>query len=830
MNSKPHLSTYIAAVLLLLMFGQMVLSAVHKAPTYDEQGYIARGYAYVKLGDLHIRIGTPILLNALNALPLLALPDVRLPTDVPSWLGTDFHPIGTQFMWRTNDKADQILFLASVPTMMLALLLAVFVYRWARALFGPWGGLLALTLCAFDPNLIAHGRLTTTDLGSTALLFIATFWAWRLLSRPTWVNVLATGVFFGLAQASKFSALLFGPIFALLFLWRVLIPERFVIRFPLFQFPVPPRHEQRWPGRLLGVVISGLLVVVVACLSLWAVYGFEIGPIPGLTSWPVLAPSHFDQFLDVSGRLAGEEGREAQAFLMGQRYVGGRWAYFPIAFFIKTPALTLIALTGAIVLSIRKRVGPNAWVLWLPPLLYFVYSLTSRLNLGYRYILPAVPFALVLAGRVGQWLGDGFGRTRGRQRAVLIAASCILVVWSVWSGLTIYPHYLAFFNEFVGGPDNGWRYLVDSNIDWGQDLKGVKRWMETEGIPRVKLGYFGEAFPTYYGIDFDPLPSYPDRWQHPLYHDLYPDDPAPGIYAVSATLLQGINVADPDTYAWFREREPMGKIGYSIFLYEVPARGTGPVTLVLSGAHLGEIRPEDYATLGTNDVRVLWFDAQRSIVAPGDDGQMSLLLDDGVTVHPALAPFWPMGEGQPLLARDGHAMRLYEGNPRQALASHVARLALDAPVWHLPAVQFAPGDPANHGEQLSYPVQFGDRLEMLAYEMDMAVLRPGETLTVVTYWRVRSPNSGLLKLFVHLLDAEGNYVTGEDRLDVWQDNWLVGDVFAQVQQVPIGADVAPGDVQVEIGLYDPESMQRLQVVRDGAVIGDRVLLNAIRIE
>jgi hypothetical protein len=830
MNSKPHLSTYIAAALLLLMFGQMVLSAVQKAPTYDEQGYIARGYAYDKLGDLHIRIGTPILLNALNALPLLALPDVRLPTDVPSWSGTDFHPIGTQFMWRSNDNADQILFLARVPTMMLALLLAVFCYRWARELFGPWGGLLSLALCAFDPNLIAHGRLTTTDLGSTALLFIATFWAWRLLSRPTWVNVLATGVFFGLAQASKFSALLFGPIFALLFLCRVLIPERFVIRFPLFLFPAPPRHEQRWPGRLLGVTISGLLVVLVACLSLWAVYGFEVGPVPGVTSWPVPAPSHFEQFFDVSGRLAGEEGREAQAFLVGQRYVGGRWAYFPIAFVIKTPMPTLVALAVAIVLSVRRRTGQKAWVLWLPPLLYFAYSLTSKLNLGYRYILPVVPSALVLAGRVGQWLGDGFGRTRGRGRAALTAASCILVVWSAWSALTVYPHYLAFFSGFVGGPDNGWRYLVDSNIDWGQDLKGLKGWMEAEGISRVKLGYFGEAFPTYYDIDFDPLPSYPDRWQHPLYHDLYPHDPAPGVYAISATLLQGVNVADPDTYAWFREREPMDKIGYSLFVYEVPARGVGPVTLVLSGARLDEIRPQDHAALGSNDVRVLWFDAGRSIVASGGEGQMSLLLDDGVTVHPALAPFWPVGEGQSLLTGDGRAMRLYEGNPRQALASHVVRIAPEAPVWHLPAAQFAPGDPANHGERLSYPVQFGDRLEMLAYEMDRAVLRPGETLTVVTYWRVRSPDDGLLKLFVHLLDAEGNYVAGEDRLDVWHDNWLAGDVFVQVQQVPVGADVAPGEAQVEIGLYDPESMQRLPVVRDGDVIGDRVLLNAIRIE
>jgi hypothetical protein len=829
MNGKSRLSTYIATALLLLMFGQMVLSAVQKAPTYDEQGYIARGLAYVKLGDLHIRIGTPILLNALSALPLLALPDVRLPTDIPSWSGTDFHPIGTQFMWHVNDNADQILFLARVPTMLLALLLAVFCYRWAKELFGPSGGLLALVLCAFDPNLIAHGRLATTDLGSTALLFIATYWAWRLLSRPTWANMLATGVFFGLAQASKFSALLFGPIFALLFLWRAFVPERFSIRFPLFLFP-SPRAGQRWPSRLLGVAVSGALVLVVASLTLWAVYGFEVGPVPGVTSWPTLAPSHFEQFLDVSGRLSGGEGREAQGFLMGQRYMGGRWMYFPVAFLIKTPVPTLLAFAGALVIGVRRRVGPAAWVLWLPPLVYFLYSLASNLNLGYRYILPVVPFVLVLAGWTGQRLADGLDRIQEGRRAWLIVAACILVVWSAWSGLSIYPDYLAFFNEGVGGPGNGWRYLVDSNVDWGQDLKGLKRWMEAEGVQRIRLGYFGEAYPGYYDIDFDPLPSYPDRWQHPVYHDLYPDDPAPGLYAISATLLQGVNVANPDVYAWFREREPLAKIGYSIFVYEVPARGVGPVTLALSGVHLDEVRPEDYALLGTNDVRVLWFDAQRAIVSPAEDRGTFLLVDDDAAVHPAVVRFWPEGKGQSLLARDGRPIRLYEGSSRQYLESEIAALEPGAPAWHLPASQFAPGDPANHGEQLYYPVRFGDRLEMLAYEVDKVVLQPGETLTLVTYWRARSPSSGPLKLFAHLLSAGGTYVTGEDRLDVWYDNWRAGDVFVQVQQIPVAAGVAPGEYQVEVGWYDPESMQRLQIVRDRGVAGDRVLLNAIQVE
>jgi hypothetical protein len=827
---SKHREILLAALLLGILFSLQVMSARLKSPTYDEQGYIARGYAYVKLGDLHIRIGTPILLNALSALPLLSMRDVRLPTDAPSWQGTDFHPIGTRFMWHVNDNAEQILFMARVPTMMLALLLAVFVYRWARDLFGPWGGLLALVLCVFDPNLIAHGRLATTDLGATALLFIATYWAWRLLRRPTWGHLVATGFFFGLAQASKFSALLFGPIFALLFLWRAFAPQSFVL-------PVLPHllvaydgARQRWWSKLVGLAVAGAIVVLIASLTLWAVYGFEFGPLDGITSWPVPAPSHFEQLFDISGRLAGEDGRRAQGFLMGELYDGGRWTYFPVAVVLKTPLPTMAFLAGAIVLSLRRRVGQGMWVLVLPPLTFFAFSLASELNLGYRYILPALPFALVLAGRSGQWFAENLSQLRGRRRAALAILAGVLVGWSVWSGVAIYPHYLAFYNELAGGPDNGWRFLVDSNIDWGQDLKGLKRWMDERGVERLKLGYMGEAYPAYYGIAFDPLPSWPDRWEHPLHHELYFADPAPGLYAISVNLIQGRLVADPDTYAWFRTREPIDKVGYSIFIYDVPKRGEGSAVIGLSGLVPPDIRPEDYARLGTNDVHVLWFEEERALIGPAGD-KTTLFLAEDVAVHPALTRFWALEEGQSHTTQDGRALRVFEGNPRDLMETRIEALAPSMSVWHLAAAQFVPGDPANHGKRLGYPVRFGEQVELLAYELiPRASLRSGDTLTVVTYWRMQGANEEPLKLFVHLLNQEGTYVAGEDRLDVWYENWRAGDLFAQVQEVPLGAEMAPGEYQVEIGWYRPETMQRLPVVQEGDVIADRVLLDAVWVE
>jgi hypothetical protein len=826
---RTSLFIYISTGLLLLMFGQMILSAVRKAPTYDEQGYIARGYAWVKLNDRHILIGTPILLNMLNALPLLSLPDVRLPTDAPSWQGTRFHPIGERFMWRVNDNADQILLMARVPTMMLALLLAVFCYRWAKELFGPWGGLFTLALCVFDPNLIAHGRLATTDLGSTALLLIAMFWIWRLLDRPSWRHLLAAGVTFGLAQTTKFSALLFVPIVAGLMLLRAFV------RRPFGRTLLPPRWRDRlaarqsWGSRLAMLIFAGMMVAIVALITLWGVYGFEVGPVPEQIRWPVPAPSHWQQFLNLSGRLAGDTGREAEGFLRGERYVGGRWDYFPIAFLIKTPIPTYIALAMALVLRIQTRIRRLEWVVWLPAAIYFGYSLTSNLNLGYRYILPVLPFGLVMAGRVGAWLHDRVAESTGARRTALTVGT-ILLVWSGWSALSIYPHYLAYFNEWVGGPEQGGRYLVDSNIDWGQDLKGLGVWMEANQIERIKLGYFGEAYPSYYGIDFEPLPSHPDRWEHPMYHDLYPANPSPGVYAISATLLQGVNIADPDTYAWFREQEPVDKIGYSISIYRVPLSGSGSVALALSNLTVQDVRPEDYVQLGTNDVRALWFDASRALVFPHEGERAVLALAGEAEVHPALAHLWDPAEVQRSLTGDGRPLFLIRGGDRRSLEAATLALASGAQVWHLPAAQFAPDDPAAHGERLSYPVQFGDPLELVAYEVEGDVLLPGETLTVVTYWRVRGPAAGMLKLFVHLLDEKSGYVSGQDRLDVWYDNWLSGDRFVQVQEVTLPEDIAAGEYQIEIGWYDPDTMQRLPVIREGRMIADRVLLDAIDVD
>jgi hypothetical protein len=138
--------------------------------------------------------------------------------------------------------------------------------------------------------------------------------------------------------------------------------------------------------------------------------------------------------------------------------------------------------------------------------------------------------------------------------------------------LWIHPHYLSFFNVVAGGPANGQRIAVDSNIDWGQDLLRLQRWLDEYEVDTVKLGWFGTADPDYYGLRYEPLPGFPrepfrQQWTEPPFD---PAAPEPGIYAISASSLWELPLAQKNVYPWFREREPDDRIGYSILIYEVP--------------------------------------------------------------------------------------------------------------------------------------------------------------------------------------------------------------------------------------------------------------------
>ena len=225
--------------------------------------------------------------------------------------------------------------------------------------------------------------------------------------------------------------------------------------------------------------------------------------------------------------------------------------------------------------------------LLIPPLAYFTLTLQSALNIGYRHLLPMLPFLYVLASGAAmqnwEWgMGNGKGRKRNELRVEVVystirnlqSALWIVFILILLSDLLIHPHYLSYFNRLAGGPENGRNILIDSNIDWGQDLRRLRDWMAENDVDQVKLGWFGTARPAYYGIAYEPLPGLGGVGQ-PQFFDAWwnlpfdPAQPEPGLYAISVTSLWEFPLTDKYVYAWFRARPPDARIGYSILIYEV---------------------------------------------------------------------------------------------------------------------------------------------------------------------------------------------------------------------------------------------------------------------
>lgn len=837
------LNLCIASLLLLALFAQLVFSAKVKSSTMDEPYHILNGVLwFTPHWQRVVFMGNPPLGNVLQALPIVALDDVRLPTDPAAWEVTSWRDLlqdlVSPFLWQINgERALRLVFLARLPIMGLALLLATGIYRWTCDLRGPAAGLLALLLAAFAPNLLAHGRLATTDLGTACSALWASYLYWRYTRRPGRVRLALAGVALGLALALKFSTVLLLPAFALLSLWNAF-----------------SHRGDGWPERLRRSTAELLVLVLIAALVLLAAFRFQPRAL-----WA--------EYAFQREHLKGGH----DAFLMGQ-YGGGWWFYFPVAFALKTPLPAMVlAIGGAIGLHRRRQ---YLAALLVPLAIFFGASVFSGLNLGYRYLLPVLPYLFVLAGGVvpagnqsgsGPSLSDAVtvdGTTENRRwpRAVRTAFIALLLCWYVIGTLRVYPHYLAYFNELAGGPAAGGRYLVDSNLDWGQDLPGLRAYMASRGLEQVYLSWFGTAPPERYGVRQVPLPGvFPSRAeiQHRVYH---PQRPLPGTYAISATLLQGVYFSERSKYAWFQAREPTDVIGHSLHVYDVPLIGGAPVSVGLSGVSLDQIDAETLdVAMGTNDLHLRWFDARGALVLPaGAPADIAgrrdawFLVDDKKPLDPVLGDrflgddtVW--GQRQATKNTTGHAAQGDSYTLYHLAGEDVERLSApipaagemppgEMPAWWSPETRFPPD---NDWQALPLPVAVGERLAFLGYERVPVMagerrscircLHPGDVVQLLTYWRVEQPFAPPLALFVHMLDAEGQVLGQHDGLSIDPVGLAAGDVWVQVHRFVIPIDTAPGQYPLEVGLYRPDTMQRWLMYQGGQAIADRLLLEPVRV-
>jgi len=331
------------------------------------------------------------------------------------------------------------------------------------------------------------------------------------------------------------------------------------------------------PARIGRLVLQLAAVGAIALVGVWAAYGFRatLSPDAAVRAELVrpLVSAHagvLERAVAFAGqrRLVPEDyargllfvsqhSAARPTFLLGELSDRGFPHYFAVSFLLKTPLPLLLLCALALVRAPRLARRDSA-LLWIPVLVYLAATTTRGLQIGHRHLLPIYPFLFLAAGEAAAAL-----RAWRAPKGAVIAGA--LALWYAGGTFVQHPHHLAYFNEIAGGSRNGWRLLVDSNLDWGQDLKRLAEWLRANPAPGLKLSYFGSADPAYYGIVSEALPGYTAPHAPRITREIRPGD----VLAVSATNLQGVYLEPDDRALMERVRalRPLARVGFSIFVY-----------------------------------------------------------------------------------------------------------------------------------------------------------------------------------------------------------------------------------------------------------------------
>ncbi len=543
--SRPWFFALVAG-LLAIHFALAVGSKERESTTSDELAHLTAGFSYWQNQDYRLQPENGILPQRWAALPAVLAGTKQPPlAGNPRWRTSDVWGFGHEFFYETGDNHFPRLMAGRAMIALFSVATGLLVFLWSRRLFGDAGAVVSLVFFTFEPTFLAHGALVTSDVCSAFFLLASVGAWWRHLhdGRARWWW-LSAGTF-GLACVAKFSAPLLLPVFVALALVRAFAPA------PL---QLLGRTWASRGGKFGAAALSALGQGLVAGLIIWAAFGFRFA-----AANPALPP--FDNFIWPWATLDAELGASGklfralaawrvlpEAYIYGMAYVKASmqvrsaflngaysttgWpAFFIYAFAYKTTLALLVASGTALVLLVRR--SRDTWYRFAPLaalfVVYWAFSITSHLNIGHRHILPTYPVLFIAAGTLGAWLAS--------RRTAWVLPVVALLGWHVTESVRVAPHFIAYFNAFAGGPENGHRHLVDSSLDWGQDLPGLKDWIDTSVAPGepVYLSYFGTGEPAYHHLRARRLPfvngfKITQPWV-PL---------EPGVYCIGATMLEHV--------------------------------------------------------------------------------------------------------------------------------------------------------------------------------------------------------------------------------------------------------------------------------------------------
>ena len=532
---------YVLVVLALLgeMAAAMVTTALAQTPTTDEPVYVGTAVVYLQQHSLRYNPEHPPL-GKLIMEAGLAFTGARLD---PAFRG-DQWALGRHLLYESGNDPWRLMLAARLPMIVLTVLFGLVVLAFARDLTGPAGGLVALGLYAFSPDLIAHGSLATLDVPAAGFLMTSAWLLWRARQRPA-VYLPLAGLALGAAVATRMSALAAVPV--------LLVLAVLSTRAARGSLRAPPGAQPRSPARVVHGVAAALGVGLIAVGVVWAAY-LAVDPGLGWTT-PADVPAVHGLRGFVTGALPFPapyaDGMRIQfryqdatfgGFLFGRQYVGSLWYYLPTALLVKTPLGTLVlGVAGAVVLVAVRRLRPAAPYVLVPAAMLLVAALDGSRDFGVRYVI-AVPMFLAVAASAVLAL-------RWRSTPVVTGA---LVLSVAVSSLRTFPHYLPYSNEVFGGPSKTYLRLHDSNVDWGQDLGRLSdRLRQRYAGETVWLVYKGSGVPAYYGIGAaDPRAVPPDQVR--------------GLLVVSDS---AIDRADERLAALIRTSTAVDEVGHSITIF-----------------------------------------------------------------------------------------------------------------------------------------------------------------------------------------------------------------------------------------------------------------------
>ncbi len=584
------------ALLLLILLGQLAYSVAQESLSWDEGNHIFAGYMALKHHDHGLNPEHPPLVKMVAALPLVLM-NLHEPALGNRYFKTESYLSGRDLIF--GNDFESIIFRARMGAALFALLLALLVFLTGREMFGTGAGLLALALVVFEPNLLAHGALVTTDTGAACFLLATVYAFYRYVKAPSFGRLLVVGLAAGFMAITKHSAVLLAPMLGLL-----AVTELLRRRSPAGAAPTgKPETRVR---QALRFVLAAAVVSLVAAAMLWTCYGFRYAarpdgwqinpPLPAtlgnlapteakgvaaLARWHVLPESYLYGLADVRSVA-----NVWPSYVFGKVYAHGVWFYFPVAFLIKaTLGMMGLLLLTVVALATRKlRFSREVLFLAIPPGLYMLVSMTSQLNIGVRHILLVFVFCSLLAA------GGAWALVRSNRRwAWLVGA---LVLLHVVSSARAFPTtYMAYANELWGGPSQTYKYLTDSNTDWGQQLKATRRYLDERGVRECWFAYFVASAiqPSAYGIPCKPLPTMDTGW-FALDTDVPPviDGPVLISHSDLTGYEHGSSVLNP--YRDFLRLRPTTIIEHGVWVFD----GRFPVPAVSAFSHVQRARRWQY--------------------------------------------------------------------------------------------------------------------------------------------------------------------------------------------------------------------------------------------